>query len=160
MSQTITYSVPGMSCDHCKHAVSGALSGFTGEPMRSLDRRKPLPCLRKVEGEPPKLLEMKCGERLEACGALVGERETDDPVVIPAAGPTDQPRGFGTVDELHGAVVPEEQVVRGLADGGCLGARVPADGEQQLVLCRRQAGSPRLPGTPPFEVAQTRSQGK
>jgi len=33
MSQTITYSVPGMTCDHCKHAVSselGAVAGVTG----------------------------------------------------------------------------------------------------------------------------------
>ena len=33
MSQSITYSVPGMSCDHCKHAVStelGAVAGVTG----------------------------------------------------------------------------------------------------------------------------------
>jgi copper chaperone len=32
MSQTITYSVPGMSCDHCRHAVStelGAVAGVT-----------------------------------------------------------------------------------------------------------------------------------
>jgi copper chaperone CopZ len=33
MSQTITYSVPGMTCDHCKHAVStelGAVAGVAG----------------------------------------------------------------------------------------------------------------------------------
>ena len=30
MSQTITYSVPGMSCDHCKHAVSTELGGVAG----------------------------------------------------------------------------------------------------------------------------------
>ena len=30
MSDTITYTVPGMTCDHCKHAVSSELSGVTG----------------------------------------------------------------------------------------------------------------------------------
>jgi copper chaperone len=30
MSETITYSVPGMSCEHCKHAVSEELSGVEG----------------------------------------------------------------------------------------------------------------------------------
>ncbi len=33
MSETITYTVPGMTCDHCKHAVSselGSVDGVTG----------------------------------------------------------------------------------------------------------------------------------
>lgn len=33
MTQTITYTVAGMTCDHCKHAVStevGAVSGVYG----------------------------------------------------------------------------------------------------------------------------------
>ena len=30
MSQTITYNVPGMTCDHCKHAVTTELSGVDG----------------------------------------------------------------------------------------------------------------------------------
>jgi copper chaperone CopZ len=33
MAETMTYSVPGMSCDHCKHAVSselGAVAGVAG----------------------------------------------------------------------------------------------------------------------------------
>lgn len=27
---TITYTVPGMTCDHCKHAVTGELSDVAG----------------------------------------------------------------------------------------------------------------------------------
>lgn len=33
MGETVIYSVPGMSCDHCKHAVStelGAVPGVAG----------------------------------------------------------------------------------------------------------------------------------
>ncbi len=33
MTESMTYSVPGMSCDHCKHAVSselGAVAGVVG----------------------------------------------------------------------------------------------------------------------------------
>lgn len=30
MSETITYVVPGMTCDHCKHAVSSELSAVAG----------------------------------------------------------------------------------------------------------------------------------
>ena len=27
---TRTYSVPGISCDHCKHAIEGAVAGVPG----------------------------------------------------------------------------------------------------------------------------------
>ena len=30
MSDTRTYSVPGISCDHCKHAIEGEVSGVAG----------------------------------------------------------------------------------------------------------------------------------
>ena len=30
MSETITYTVPGMTCDHCKHAVSSELGSVAG----------------------------------------------------------------------------------------------------------------------------------
>ena len=30
MAQTMTYTVPGMSCDHCVHAVTGELSAVSG----------------------------------------------------------------------------------------------------------------------------------
>ena len=33
MAETMTYRVPGMTCDHCKHAVSsevGAVAGVAG----------------------------------------------------------------------------------------------------------------------------------
>ncbi len=37
MSQTITYSVPGMSCDHCRHAVSSELGGVAGVTAVDVD---------------------------------------------------------------------------------------------------------------------------
>jgi copper chaperone len=30
MSETITYTVPGLSCDHCKQAVSAEVSAVAG----------------------------------------------------------------------------------------------------------------------------------
>ncbi len=30
MPESATYTVPGMTCDHCKHAVSGALFSVPG----------------------------------------------------------------------------------------------------------------------------------
>ncbi len=30
MAETMTYRVPGMTCDHCEHAVSSELGAVTG----------------------------------------------------------------------------------------------------------------------------------
>lgn len=37
MSEQRTYSVPGMSCDHCKHAVTGELTGVPGVESVDVD---------------------------------------------------------------------------------------------------------------------------
>ncbi|HVC15427.1 MAG TPA: heavy metal-associated domain-containing protein [Acidimicrobiales bacterium] len=37
MTQTVTYSVPGMSCDHCTRAVDGALSAVQGVDSVEVD---------------------------------------------------------------------------------------------------------------------------
>ncbi len=48
MSQTITYSVPGMTCDHCKHAVSEELNAVAGVATVDVDLKTKLV---KVSGE-------------------------------------------------------------------------------------------------------------
>ncbi len=37
MSETITYQVPGMTCDHCKRAVSGELGAVFGVDAVDVD---------------------------------------------------------------------------------------------------------------------------
>jgi copper chaperone CopZ len=37
MSETITYTVAGMTCDHCKHAVSSELSSVAGVAAVEVD---------------------------------------------------------------------------------------------------------------------------
>ncbi|HET9061387.1 MAG TPA: cation transporter [Acidimicrobiales bacterium] len=37
MAETITYSVPGMTCDHCKHAVSSELGSVAGVTRVEVD---------------------------------------------------------------------------------------------------------------------------
>lgn len=37
MSETITYSVPGMSCGHCEQAVSGELTRVAGVDTVDVD---------------------------------------------------------------------------------------------------------------------------
>jgi copper chaperone CopZ len=37
MEQTITYTVPGMTCEHCKRAVSDEVSAVTGVSAVEVD---------------------------------------------------------------------------------------------------------------------------
>ena len=37
MSETITYTVPGMSCGHCKHAVAEELTAVAGVASVDVD---------------------------------------------------------------------------------------------------------------------------
>jgi copper chaperone CopZ len=37
MSETVSYTVPAMHCDHCKHAVSGELSSVEGVESVDVD---------------------------------------------------------------------------------------------------------------------------
>ncbi len=37
MLETMAYTVPGMSCEHCEAAVAGRLSGVTGVASVSVD---------------------------------------------------------------------------------------------------------------------------
>ncbi|MDA8300894.1 MAG: heavy-metal-associated domain-containing protein [Actinomycetota bacterium] len=48
MSQTISYTVPGMTCDHCKHAVTTELSAVAGVAGVDVDLETKLV---KVTGE-------------------------------------------------------------------------------------------------------------
>jgi copper chaperone CopZ len=45
----ITYSVPGMSCDHCKHAVSSELSEVEGVESVDVDLATKLVTIRGSE---------------------------------------------------------------------------------------------------------------
>jgi copper chaperone CopZ len=37
MNQTITYSVPGMSCDHCRTAITAEVTGIAGVETVEVD---------------------------------------------------------------------------------------------------------------------------
>ena len=37
MSETVSYTVPGMHCDHCEHAVSAELSAVEGVESVDVD---------------------------------------------------------------------------------------------------------------------------
>lgn len=73
---------------------------------------------------------MQGRKSFQACGSLLCELETDNPVIGVASVALDQTGGLGTVDEPDGAVMAKEQIVGDLADGRSLGVVMTADGEE------------------------------
>ena len=94
------------------------------------------------------------GELLESAGAERGQAQADDPAVPRVLVPLHQPRLLRPVDQPHRAVVAQQQVARDVADGGARLPFVSADGEQELVLGRRQSRPFGLLFAPVQEAAQ------
>src|SRR5205823_4587923 len=82
------------------------------------------------------------------------ESEPHDTLVVGIPRSFDQARGNGAVNQLHRAVVPEQQVTGGLADGGTSGIFVATDGEQELMLGRSEPHRGRLIPTPSQESSE------
>lgn len=104
------------------------------------------------------LIEMLDGEPGESLGAVGREREPNDAMLVRVGSPLHERRCLGSIDELNHAVMAQQQQLGDLADRRSLRASVPADREQQLVLCRGQPRGFRLLFAPLQEAAQTRSQ--
>lgn len=114
----------------------------------------------KLERESLELLEVQRGESLEPVGGVGGETDAHDAVVVLVASARDEARGIGAVDETDGGVMAQEQVVGDLADRRSPWIRVAADGEQELMLGRRQPGGCRLLLAPAQEATQPGAQGE
>ena len=89
--------------------------------------------------QPFELLQVSPAEAREARGTGARDAQADDTPVLGVAGPTDQARARRPVHEARRTVVLEEQRIGDVADGGPALVVVPAHGEQQLVLSRREA---------------------
>ena len=76
---------------------------------------------------------MDAGEPVEHALAAGAQPDEDLPAIGGAAVPRDQAGLLQAVDQLHRAVVPEEEPAGQLADGGRPLAG-GANGEQELVL--------------------------
>ena len=100
------------------------------------------------------LLHVGGRERLQMLLALGGELQPDDPLVLGVAAAGDQARLLGPVDQADGAVVAEQEVVGHLADRRPARVGVAPDGQQELVLGRRQPGCLGLLLAPAQEAAQ------
>ena len=97
---------------------------------------------------------MRFGECLQDSLACAREADPDDPAVLCVGFPLHEASSRGPVDQLNCAVRAEQHVVGQIAY--CRGERagMTFDGNQQLMLDVRQAGSARLVLTPPLKLAQ------
>ena len=87
--------------------------------------------------------------------SLAREADSDDPGVVRIGVTFDEAFALCSVDQLHGAVVSERQIVRHFGDRRPPPAGMPPHGEQELVLGGRQPGGAGAVGTPAQEAAQT-----
>jgi hypothetical protein len=62
--------------------------------------------------------------------------EPNDAVVFLVPGAVDEPGGLGPIDQAHGAVVAQHQVVGHFTHSRGRGLAVAPDGQQELVLRR------------------------
>ena len=120
--------------------------------MTSLE---PGPHRSKARGQAGQLLQHDGSESPERLGAAGGELQPDDAVIVAILTAPDEPRVRGAVDELHCAVVAEEEVVGDVADRGTARITMAPDRQQQLVLCRRDALGLRSLFAPTQEPAET-----
>ncbi len=136
----------------------GARMRRTRETVRSLHRGQTLGCGGQPEDEAFELLQMERREVLESLGSDAGQLQAHDAMVLGVATADDQTGLVGTVHQLDGAVMAQEQVVRHLADGRAAWVVVTANGEEELVLARREPCGPGLLLTPTQEVPESRPQ--
>ncbi len=89
-----------------------------------------------------------------------GELQADDPMVVRVAYPLDQLGRHRPVHQPDGAVVAQQEVVGDLTDGRAAAVRVPPDGEQELLLRRRQSRRLSLLLAPAHKAPQPGPQGQ
>ena len=76
---------------------------------------------------------MTLAQLVEAPAAERGQKLADDRWSL-VGSTADQPGGFGPVDELDGAVVPEQEYLGDVSDGRPVPVLLTPYGEQELVL--------------------------
>lgn len=126
-----------------------------GSPKRSrslpLDIRQALPEVRELQGQAPQLLDVERRQGGQPILPLRSEVQPDHPMVVFVARPTQQPCRLGSIHQLDGAVVAQQQLVGDVTDLGPTRITVSSDGKQQLVLGRGQPGRSCLSLAPMLE---------
>jgi chloride channel protein, CIC family len=103
---------------------------------------------------------MSLGQLVQPPTAECSQAQSDDTLVAPVRPAADQPGGFGTVDELDGAVVPEQQCFGNVTDGRSAPPLLTPDREQELMLCRCEANRHGLFFAPVQEAAEASAERK
>ena len=125
-----------------------------GESWRRLMRIKVFPGAGEVGGEAFEFFKVQCGERFESHGALRGEPEVDDPLVVfIAVERVTSPASSARSTRPMALWWREKQVVGGLADGRSFRVGVAPNGEQKLVLGGREPRRSGLLLAPALETA-------
>ena len=104
--------------------------------MSPLDRGQIFPSSREVRRKSLELFEVESRKDLQSFGAVVGEMQSDNPVIVFVSGPAHQTGHISAVNETDRTVVEEEQIVGYLSDRRTPGIAVASDGQEQLVLGR------------------------
>jgi hypothetical protein len=123
-----------------------------------LDRAEPFP--RELGGESLELLEMLGRKSLQPFSSFNAEVQPHDTVVRRIPQPSYQPRLFCSIDQTYDAVMAKKEIVGHFADGRTPWVGVPADSQEQLVLCRREPGGSSLLLAPPLKVTESGPQGE
>jgi hypothetical protein len=105
------------------------------------------------------LVEVGGGQPGQPALAAGGEPDPGEAAVVVIALPLDQPGRLGAVDQLDGAMQPQQQVAGQVTGGRAVPAALALDRQQQLALGRSQS---RLAGAglgPVQEAAQPGAEG-
>ena len=121
-------------------------------------RHEASPCARQPERQALQLLEVLRREGLESLVAVRGQPQSYQAVIVGVPDPFHEARRVRPVDEADGAVMPEKEVVRYLADRRSARIAVAAYRQEELVLRGREAGLLRLLLAPAHEATQARPQ--
>jgi hypothetical protein len=90
--------------------------------------------LQDAAAEPLELLEVTSAEPDQLVGSDSGDGEAYDAMVVGITGAAEVAGLDRAVDQAGCAVVSQHQRLGNIADGRCVRAGVPADGEEELML--------------------------
>ncbi len=107
-----------------------------------------------MRAKPVELFEVTLAQLVEAPAAQRGQAQPDDPLVAPIGSTADQPGGFGSVDELDGAVVLEQEYLGDVSNGRPAPVLPAPNREQELVLRRGEPDRRGLFFAPVQEAAE------
>jgi len=108
----------------------------------------------KVVGQASQFLHVLRGQPTQSGAALPGERQAHHPTVVGIVAAFDESGSFCPLCQFDRAVMAQQQVSGDVADCRSLRLTVPANGQEQLVLGRGEAGGPCLLLAPMEKLAK------